>query len=169
MRVSLLSRMVSFFLRRYIIVLLFTASYNIFIDGFGNVEDATCILITDAATGTGRAISLYLVNAGVHVLAGVKSEAEKRSFAFETRKGLEPILFDLTDPASVANTVYRIKQIRTELGRTFYGTVLNLADTMREMTMPVGDAELVNVDALDASYRAIVRSSVRLLQATVML
>ena len=60
---------------------------------------------------------------------GVKTEAEKRSFIFDSRKGLEPILFDISDPTLLANVVYRIMQIRFDLDRTFFGTVVNMAGT----------------------------------------
>ena len=57
----------------------------------------------------------------------MKTEAEKRSFIFDSRKGLEPILFDISDPTLLANVVYRIMQIRFDLDRTFFGTVVNMA------------------------------------------
>ena len=41
--------------------------------------------------------------------------------------GLEPIIFDISDPTFLANIVYRIKQIRTDLDRTFFGTIVNIA------------------------------------------
>ena len=130
------------------------------------LEDV-CVLVTDAATGVGRAIALQLADLGVHVLAGVKTEAEKRSFLFASRKGLETILFDISDPALVASTVYRIQQLQSEWDRRFFGVVLNLADTMNEWKTKmkiVGEEQLVDVDAFDTSYRLIVRSSIRLLQ-----
>ena len=130
--------------------------------------EEVCVLVTDAATGVGRAIALHLSDLGLHVLAGVKSEAEKRSFLFASRKGLEPIVFDLTDPALVASTVYRIRQLQLEWNRRFYGIVLNLADTMHEMKTNMkndnGGNDLIDLDAFDTSYRKIVRSSIRLLQ-----
>lgn len=132
---------------------------------------ASCILITDAATGPARRAALQLADLGVHVLAGVRTDAEKRSFLFETRKGLEPVVFDPSDPATVAATVYRIKQVRLELGRPFYGAIVNVGDTMRAMKPDLaGSGQTVaDVDAFDASYRVVVRSTVRLLQAALTL
>ena len=129
--------------------------------------EEVCVLVTDAATGVGRAIALQLADLGLHVLAGVKSEAEKRSFLFASRKGLEPVIFDLTDPALVASVVYRIQQLQLEWNRRFYGVVLNLADTMNELKTNMKSDEksnLIDVDAFDTSYRMIVRSTLRLLQ-----
>ena len=59
----------------------------------------------------------------------MKTEAEKKSFAFDSRKGLEPIIFDFFDPNTLMAVVYRIKQIRYDLDRQFMGSVINLAGT----------------------------------------
>ena len=45
-------------------------------------------------------------------LAGVKTDGEMRSFIFDSRKGLEPILFDYSDQNTLLNVVNRVKQIR---------------------------------------------------------
>ena len=77
-----------------------------------------------------RLISMkYEINDISLLELGVKTEAEKRSFIFDSRKGLEPILFDISDPTLLANVVYRIMQIRFDLDRTFFGTVVNMAGT----------------------------------------
>ena len=57
----------------------------------------------------------------------MKNEAEKKSFAFDRMKGLEPIIFDFFDPNTLLAVVYRIKQIRFDLDRQFMGSVINLA------------------------------------------
>jgi hypothetical protein len=46
---------------------------------------------------------------------------------FDSRKGLEPIIFDFFDPNTLLAVVYRIKQIRFDLDRKFMGSVINLA------------------------------------------
>ena len=45
-------------------------------------------------------------------LPGVKTDGEMRSFIFDSRKGLEPILFDYSDQNTLLNVVNRVKQIR---------------------------------------------------------
>lgn len=45
-------------------------------------------------------------------LAGVKTDGEMRSFIFDSRKGLEPILFDHSDQNTLLKVVNRVKQIR---------------------------------------------------------
>ena len=63
----------------------------------------------------------------IFLFLGVKTEAEKKSFLFDSRKGLEPIIFDFFDPNTLLAVVYRIKQIRFDLDRKFMGSVINLA------------------------------------------
>ena len=55
----------------------------------GNFPPVTLgtVIITDAAYGNAREIAHLLVDYGFHVLAGVNSEAEARSFAYDQRKG----------------------------------------------------------------------------------
>ena len=60
------------------------------------VSTESCILVTDAAQGPAREAALHLADHGIHVLAGVKNEYEQRSFMFDSRKGLEPIVFDIS-------------------------------------------------------------------------
>lgn len=85
------------------------------------------IFVSDGAKGIARESSLELAKLGYHVLVGVKSEEEKRSFAFESRKGLEVILFDVAEPATLVTLVYRLQQIRRDLDRPMVGVVINLA------------------------------------------
>jgi hypothetical protein len=85
------------------------------------------VFVSDGAKGTAREASVELSKLGFHVLVGVKSEEEKRSFAFESRKGLEVILFDIADPTTLVKVVYRLRQLRRDLDRPVVGVVLNLA------------------------------------------
>lgn len=85
------------------------------------------IFVSDGAKGIARESSLELAKLGYHVLVGAKSEEEKRSFAFESRKGLEVILFDVAEPATLVALIYRLQQIRRDLDRPMVGVVINLA------------------------------------------
>ena len=60
----------------------------------------------------------------------MKTEAEKNSFVYDSRKGLEPILFDFNNIDQLSEVVRRIKQIRYDLDRTFLGSVINTAGEM---------------------------------------
>ena len=57
---------------------------------------------------------------GYHVLAGVQSEAEQKSFLYDSRKGLEVVLFDLTDPATLVNLIYRWGFLQTYIAQNIY-------------------------------------------------
>ena len=72
-------------------------------------------------------VKLSIFTARFFICLGVKTEAEKKSFLFDSRKGLEPIIFDFFDPNTLLAVVYRIKQIRFDLDRKFMGSVINLA------------------------------------------
>lgn len=87
------------------------------------------IFVSDGAKGSVREASIELAKHGYHVLVGCKSDAEIRSFAFDSRKGLELIKFDIANPATFVTLVYRLRQIRRDLDRPLVGIVLNLAGT----------------------------------------
>ena len=50
------------------------------------------VIITDAAFGTAREIAHVLTRQGFHVLAGVNTDIEARSFAYDQHKGF--VVFD---------------------------------------------------------------------------
>jgi hypothetical protein len=85
------------------------------------------IFVTDGSKGEARLASIELAKHGYHVLLGCKTDAEMRSFAFDARKGLELIKFDLVDPSTFVGLIYRLRQIRRDLDRPIVGIVLNLA------------------------------------------
>jgi hypothetical protein len=85
------------------------------------------VFVSDGAKGIARDASIELTKLGYHVLVGVKSEEEKRSFVFESRKGLEVIIFDVADPTTLVKVVYRLRQLKRDLDRPIVGVVLNLA------------------------------------------
>lgn len=91
------------------------------------------IFVSDGAKGSVREASIELAKHGYHVLVGCKSEAEIRSFAFDSRKGLELIKFDIANPATFVTLVYRLRQIRRDLDRPLVGIILNLAGTYFNM------------------------------------
>ena len=51
------------------------------------------IIITDAAYGDARDIAHLLADYGFHVLAGVSSESEAKSFAYDQKKGYLQLYF----------------------------------------------------------------------------
>jgi len=85
------------------------------------------IFISDGAKGSSREAAVELSKHGYHVLVGCKTEAEIRSFAFDSRKGMEMIKFDISSPETYIPLIYRLRQIRRDLDRHIVGVVLNLA------------------------------------------
>lgn len=85
------------------------------------------LFISHASSGPAREAALLLPRFGFHVLIGVKDKAERRSFLYSMRKGVELIDFDMADPSTYPNLIYRLRHIRRDLDRPVVGLVLNLA------------------------------------------
>jgi len=85
------------------------------------------IFITDASSGYAREAALLLSQQGFHVLAGVKTESQRRSFVYDvaSRKGLEPVVVDISDPGQLADLLYRIRQVASDRQRPLYGVLVN--------------------------------------------
>jgi hypothetical protein len=65
------------------------------------------VFLTNAAKGVARETAIKLASLGIHVLVGVKSESESRSFVFDARgKGLETILFDSRQPSLIGTFLF---------------------------------------------------------------
>lgn len=91
--------------------------------------EGSTVFITDASLGIHRELALLLSELGVHVLAGVRSNAEMKSFSFDRHKGIETIIFDVNEPVTFSNVLYRVKQIQKELDRSLRAVVINNAGT----------------------------------------
>lgn len=85
------------------------------------------LFISHASSGPAREAALLLPRFGFHVLIGVKDKTERRSFLYSMRKGVELIDFDMADPSTYPNLIYRLRHIRRDLDRPVAGLVLNLA------------------------------------------
>ena len=90
-------------------------------------EDGGTVIVTNAGIATGRDIAITLAVEGYHVLACVSNEAELRSFAYENLKGLEPIVFNINNPADIAILLYRIKELKRFLAKDLYALIINNA------------------------------------------
>ena len=123
------------------------------------------IFISDGAKGSARQASIELAKHGYHVLVGCKTESEIRSFAFDSRKGLELIKFDLADPATFVTLIYRLRQIRRDLDRPIVGIVLNLVGYLEDYGGEVS-TDYLNIISMDRHYKALFKGPVRLLQVS---
>ena len=145
------------------------------------------VVITDAAYGHARQTALLLADQGFHVLAGVRTKAEERSFMYDARKGLEPFRMDLTEPNEIAKLYYRLRFVNAELRRPLYGILVNTADSvldadkakapsppmLRDLSavggfnathMQLVAKQVIDVPALDDGYNWSVKGPLRVLQ-----
>jgi hypothetical protein len=86
------------------------------------------IVFTNAATGASREAAILLAEStGLQVIAGVKTKAELKSFAFEQQRGnkLEPFLLDIADQNTVLKFFYRIQELQSQYGREIVGVVID--------------------------------------------
>ncbi|MGI9286580.1 MAG: SDR family oxidoreductase [Pseudomonadales bacterium] len=81
------------------------------------------ILVTGASTGIGNACALALADLGVHVFAGVRSEADRQFLSNANADHVTPILLDVTDTASVAAAATKVTAALK--GSHFIGLVNN--------------------------------------------
>jgi len=82
------------------------------------------VLVTGASTGIGRACALRLARRGFRVYAGVRRDEDAASLRGEGVPGLEPILLDVADAASIASAAARLD---AELGDAGLAGVVNNA------------------------------------------
>jgi len=102
------------------------------------------IFISDGAKGSSREAAIELAKHGFHVLVGCKTEAEIRSFAFDSRKGMEMIKFDVSSPETYIPLIYRLRQIERDLDRHIVGVVLNLAGMHTTFVCPTSPQVLTS-------------------------
>ncbi len=60
------------------------------------------VLITGASSGIGKSTALYLDSLGFQVFAGIRREADGEAIKRESEGRIQPVLIEVTDPASIA-------------------------------------------------------------------
>ena len=66
------------------------------------------IVITGASSGIGRAAALRLARHGWRVFAGVRKDSDAQALAAEAQGRLEPMLFEITDRASITRAAREV-------------------------------------------------------------
>jgi hypothetical protein len=89
------------------------------------------IFVSNAVEGPIRDAVLTLSKFGYHMLIGVRNKKERNSFSYVTQKGVELVNFDMGDPGTYVDMVYRLRQIRKDLDRPFVGLIVNLAGKLK--------------------------------------
>jgi len=87
----------------------------------------TVIFVTAGSSGVSQEAVLELAKNGYYVLVGVATPLERKSFTYLQRKGLELVHFDLLDPTTYPDVVYRLRHIRRDLDRPLGGMIINFA------------------------------------------
>lgn len=82
------------------------------------------LAFASSAEGGGKDIALGLADKGFHVILGVHSDYEMKYFKFIANKGIQTILFDITEPSHIADMTYKIDSITKVLGRKLTSVVL---------------------------------------------
>jgi hypothetical protein len=96
-------------------------------------KDGT-ILVTSAASRAIRNAGLELAKHGSHVLFGVQSADQRKALtAYTGRKGIELIKFDMYDPSTFPDVIYRLRIIKRDLQRPLTGVVINLMDYLDQV------------------------------------
>lgn len=80
------------------------------------VNDAPSVLITGSSTGIGQACALEFHRRGFQVFAGVRREQDGQRLWEQTSDRLVPVLIDVTDAESIANTAAMIREATGEKG-----------------------------------------------------
>jgi NAD(P)-dependent dehydrogenase (short-subunit alcohol dehydrogenase family) len=114
-------------------------------------------VVTGASSGIGRATALLLVQRGHRVFAGVRREEDASSLRTEGGPGLEPILLDVTDTASIAAAAAEVRS--RQAGRGLDGLVNNAGIGV---TAPV---EHIALDVLRRQFEVNVFGQVAVTQA----
>jgi len=72
--------------------------------------DGRAVLVSGASSGIGRETALLLARSGFRVFAGVRSDAAADDLRSQGSGGIEPLLLDITDAASVRAMGQRLAQ-----------------------------------------------------------
>ncbi|NNG26800.1 MAG: SDR family NAD(P)-dependent oxidoreductase, partial [Ignavibacteriaceae bacterium] len=87
----------------------------------GNSNNKT-VVITGSSTGIGKACALHLDKLGYKIYAGVRKQIDGDSLKEEASDKLAPIILDVTDSKSIADTVGIIEK---ETGGNVFGLINN--------------------------------------------
>jgi NAD(P)-dependent dehydrogenase (short-subunit alcohol dehydrogenase family) len=69
------------------------------------------VVVTGASTGIGRACSLYLIERGFRVLAGVRQQADAEKLLEDAANDLVPLFMDVTQAESLAEAAGKAREL----------------------------------------------------------
>ena len=115
------------------------------------------VLVTGASTGIGRACALHLDHLGWNVFAGVRKEADGRALGRDASARLVAVKLDVTDPASIEESVGRVADATGAKGLN--GLVNNAGVTVQ------GPLEYLDLDDLRNQFEVNVIGQIAVTQA----
>jgi NAD(P)-dependent dehydrogenase (short-subunit alcohol dehydrogenase family) len=79
-------------------------------------EDRGVVVVTGTSTGIGAATALHLAEAGFHVLAGVRREADGEALRAQAPGRLTPLIIEVTDQATISAAAGVVADVVGERG-----------------------------------------------------
>jgi NAD(P)-dependent dehydrogenase (short-subunit alcohol dehydrogenase family) len=119
--------------------------------------DPPSVIISGASGGIGRACALHLDRLGFRVFAGVRHVAAGQALQQEASTRLQPLILNVTEPASIAAAEASVRQAVGPAGLS--GLVNNAGMALN------GPLEFLPLDDIRAEYEVNVLGSVAMIQA----
>jgi len=127
------------------------------VTGTGAAGARGAVVITGTSSGIGRACAIGLADAGFHVFAGVRKDADGEALRHATSGTLTPIFLDVTDPVAVQAAA---EEVARTVGRDGIAGLVNNAGV--GVTWPM---EAIPTDLLRRQYDINVFGQVMVIQA----
>jgi hypothetical protein len=137
-----------------------------------SVNKDSVVFFTSVSAGPSQNAALQLASYGYQSLIGSKSEIDyllRDSYSSMT-KGLERINFNLFDPSTFPDLIYRLRIIERDLQRPTSALVINLLDYMEEFDKPTIGAhnllkDILDMKEIDQMYKISFKSPLRIIHA----
>lgn len=120
------------------------------------MADRGVILVTGASRGLGRSIAEHLANKGFIVIAGVRREEDANALICAGTGDLRPLLLDVTNARSIADTEARVREATADCGLA--GLVNNAAVFL------MGPFEQTPLSAVDSLFDVNVKGVIAMTQ-----
>ena len=132
------------------------------------VQKDSVLFFTAASSGPAQEAAMQLSSHGYQVVIGTKS-ADKQAFSYYgLKKGIELIDFDLFDPSTFPDLIYRLRVIERDLKRYTNALVINMIDYLEELKKELPgktQINLLDIKEVDEFYKISMKSPIRILQA----
>ena len=78
--------------------------------------DRGFVVVTGTSTGIGAATALHLVKKGFHVFAGVRKAEDGDALRAQAKKGLTPVILDVTDASAISAAATTVEDVVGDRG-----------------------------------------------------